>query len=48
MTWEALIDGPPVAMVEVTPDGISCALVLGQGLVRSAEAPLGFQIVSSD
>lgn len=48
VTWEALIDGLPVAMVEVTRDGALHAFVLGQGLVRSAEAPLDFQTVSSD
>jgi len=44
----ALLEGAPVAMAEVMPDGELYAFVLGQGLVRSNEDPIEFQTVSSD
>lgn len=45
-TWEAALEGSPVSLVEVTPDGALYAFVLGQGLMRSDEdqlelAPIG-------
>jgi photosystem II stability/assembly factor-like uncharacterized protein len=47
-TWQPLMEGAPVAMAEVMPDGMLYAFVLGRGLVRSAEDPIEFQTVSSD
>jgi photosystem II stability/assembly factor-like uncharacterized protein len=46
-TWSPLVDGAPVSLVEVTPDGSLYAFVLGRGLVRSAEPPVAFETVSS-
>lgn len=39
-TWEAVVEGSPVSLVEVTPDGTLYAFVLGQGLMRSDEEQL--------
>ncbi|MFC4171550.1 F510_1955 family glycosylhydrolase [Microvirga sp. GCM10011540] len=40
-TWKSQLDGAPVSLVEVTPDGTLYAFVIGRGLVRSAEEPFG-------
>ena len=45
-TWEPLIDGAPVTLVEVAPDGTLYAFVYGRGLVASGEPPAGFETVS--
>ena len=45
-TWETVIDGVPVSLVEVTADGSVYAFVLGRGLVRTAEADMDFKTVS--
>lgn len=47
-TWTPLLEGPPVSLVEVTPDGTLYAFVLGRGLVRSAEDRLAFETLSGD
>ncbi|TIN09035.1 hypothetical protein [Mesorhizobium sp.] len=46
-TWETIVDGAPVSLVEVTADGSVYAFVVGRGLVRSAEAALNFAPLSS-
>ena len=46
-TWEPLIDGAPVTLVEVAPDGTLYAFVYGRGLVASGEPPAGFETVSA-
>lgn len=43
--WEALLTGAPVSMVEVTPDGVLYAFVVGRGLVRAEEPPLNLRTV---
>lgn len=47
-TWEPIIEGAPVSMIEVAPNGTVYAFVVGRGLVSSAEDPLDFQTLSSD
>lgn len=47
-TWAAAVEGSPVSMVEVTPDGTLYAFVLGKGLVRSAEEQLEFVSAGAD
>ena len=47
-SWEAVIDGPPVTMVETTPDGRLFAFVLGTGLVQPAATSPDLKVVSSD
>ncbi len=47
-TWESVLDGAPVSMIEVAPGGTVYAFVLGRGLVSSAEDPLDFETVRSD
>jgi photosystem II stability/assembly factor-like uncharacterized protein len=46
-SWEPLLREAPVSLVEVTPDGTLYALVIGRGLVRSGEPPIGLQTVSN-
>lgn len=46
-TWKPALPGDPVSLVEVTPDGMLYAFVVGRGLVRSAEDPLEFETLSS-
>ena len=47
-TWEASsIEGAPVSLVEIVPDGMLYAFVVGRGLLRSAEDPLEFETLSS-
>ena len=48
VTWEALLQGAPVSMVEVAPGGKLYAFMLGRGLLASAEDPLEFQTVSGE
>lgn len=46
-TWRAsAIEGAPVSLIEIAPDGTLYAFVVGRGLVRSAEDPLAFETVS--
>lgn len=45
-SWQEILAGAPVSLVEVTPDGSLYAFILGRGLVRSAEADLDFKTES--
>mgnify|MGYP000209220887 CR=1 FL=1 len=47
-TWAAAVEGSPVSLVEVTPDGTLYAFVLGQGLLRSGEGELDLASVGAD
>ncbi|WP_230534653.1 WD40/YVTN/BNR-like repeat-containing protein, partial [Microvirga roseola] len=47
-TWKPQLEGAPVSLVEVTPDGTLYAFVIGRGLVRSAEEPLNFAELGND
>ena len=47
LTWTTVLEGSPVSMIEVAPDGRLHAFVLGRGLLGSADDPLDFQTVSS-
>ena len=47
-TWKPLLQGAPVSLVEVTPDGTLYAFVIGRGLVRSAEDPVNFTDLGAD
>jgi photosystem II stability/assembly factor-like uncharacterized protein len=46
--WETVVDGAPVSLIEVTADGSLHAFVLGQGLVRAAEADMNFETTAAD
>ena len=46
--WQPLIEGQPVTLVEVTPDGSVYAFVLDRGLVRGTEASLEFETLTND
>lgn len=46
-SWTPLIEGAPVSLVELAPDGTLYAFVLGRGLVKSSEPPAGFETVSN-
>jgi photosystem II stability/assembly factor-like uncharacterized protein len=46
--WETVVDGAPVSLIEVTADGVLYAFVLGQGLVRAAEADMNFETTAAD
>ncbi len=45
-SWETVVQGAPVSLVEVTADGFIHAFVLGRGLVRSAESEMDFKTLS--
>lgn len=45
-SWEMIVHGAPVSLVEVTGDGFLYAFILGRGLVRSAEADMDFASIS--
>ncbi|QPC88310.1 exo-alpha-sialidase [Mesorhizobium sp. NBSH29] len=45
-SWETVINGTPVSLVEVAADGSVYAFVLGRGLVRSAEPEMDFKTIS--
>ncbi|MDF1600247.1 exo-alpha-sialidase [Mesorhizobium sp. YIM 152430] len=47
-TWKAVVEGSPVSLVEVTPEGAFYAFVLGKGLVHSAEEQLDLALVGAD
>lgn len=47
-SWEMVVAGAPVSMVEVGPGGTIYAFVLGRGLVSSVEDPLDVQTLSGD
>lgn len=47
-TWAAAVEGSPVSLVEVTPDGTLYAFVLGQGLMGSGEGELDLAPVGAD
>lgn len=44
-SWETIVNGAPVSLVEVTADGSVYAFILGRGLVRSAEGAMDFSPV---
>ena len=48
VTWQGLIDGAPVTMVDTAPDGTLYTFVIGKGLVSAKEAVFDFTTVSSD
>ena len=47
-SFEALIEGAPASLVEVTADGTLYAFVLGRGLLRASEGERSFSPVRSD
>ncbi|KAB0267930.1 F510_1955 family glycosylhydrolase [Microvirga brassicacearum] len=47
-TWTSLIEGAPVTLVEIAPDGALYAYVFGRGLVRSQEETLQFETRGND
>ena len=47
-SWISVMEGAPVSVVEVTPDGAIYAFVLGRGLLRSKEEPLSFESLSGN
>lgn len=47
-TWNPLLEGAPVTLVEVTPDGTLYAFVMDRGFVRSTEGTHEFEILSND
>ena len=47
-TWKPLLEGSPVTLVEVTPDGTLYAFVTGRGFVRSAEGSPEFETLTND
>lgn len=47
-SWQSLLQGPPVSLVEVTPKGTLYAFVLGRGLVKAEEPLVGLETVSND
>lgn len=47
-TWQAAVEGSPVSLVEVTPEGTLYAFVLGQGLMRSDEEELDLAPVGAE
>lgn len=46
-SWETIVHGAPVSLVEVTADGFIYAFIVGRGLVRSAEADMDLAPISS-
>jgi photosystem II stability/assembly factor-like uncharacterized protein len=46
-SWKPLVQGAPVSLVEVTPEGTLYAFVLGRGLVQAGEPPIGLETISS-
>ena len=48
LTWETVLEGAPVSMVELAPDGRIYAFMLGRGLLSAEENGLDFEIVSRD
>ena len=47
-SWSPILEGAPVSLVEVTPEGTLYAFVVGRGLVRSVEEPLELTTVNDD
>jgi len=47
-TWEPLLDGPPVTLVEVTAHGDLYAFVYGQGLMKAREGTSNFVLLGYD
>ena len=47
-SWEPVLEGVPVSLAEIAPDGSLYAFVLGRGLVRASEADLEFTTVAAD
>jgi BNR/Asp-box repeat len=47
-SWKPLIEGAPVTLVEVTPDGMLYAYVVGRGLVHTKEGSPQFETVGND
>lgn len=46
--WDSVLEGAPVSLVEVSPDGSLYAFVLGRGLMRATEPDLQFSTVAAD
>jgi photosystem II stability/assembly factor-like uncharacterized protein len=46
--WKPLLEGAPVTLVEVTPDGTLYAYVFGRGLVRAQEESPQFETLGND
>jgi len=46
-SWTPLLQGAPVSLVEVTPEGTLYAFVLGRGLVKAGEPPVGLETISN-
>lgn len=47
-TWKPLLQGQPVTLVEVTPDGTLYAFVADRGLVRATEGSPQFETLTND
>ena len=47
-TWKPLLEGAPVTLVEVTPDGTLYAFVVNRGFVRSLEGSSEFETLTND
>jgi hypothetical protein len=47
-SWQPLLEGEPVSMIEVTREGFIYAFVIGRGVVGSAEEPLKFADIEFD
>ncbi len=47
-TWKPLLEGSPVTLVEVTPDGTLYAFVMDRGLVRAPEGLQEFETLTND
>jgi photosystem II stability/assembly factor-like uncharacterized protein len=47
-SWKSLIEGAPVTLVEVTPDGTLYAYVVGRGLVHIRKGSLQFETIGND
>ncbi len=48
LTWEAVLEGAPVSMVDLAPDGRLYAFMLGRGLLASGEDSLSFETASGE
>ncbi len=48
LTWKTVLEGAPVSMVELSPDGRIYAFMLGRGLLSAEENARDFETVSRD
>ncbi len=46
-SWKPLVQGTAVSLVEVTPEGTLYAFLLGRGLVKAGEPPVGLETLSN-